>query len=169
MLSDGLWNAPLEYKFQIFAELTPAGQVEAAGNIVLNSLRYDRGNERETESWVNALPPGGARSAAIRELAGYQAESSAGRNEDVVQSWAPGPDRDAALHGIASSVANRDPLRAVEYARQVSDSGARESAFEKIAQTWFHQDKLAARTWITSAPELSAEQKRVLLRQADEQ
>jgi hypothetical protein len=46
---------------------------------------------------------------------------------------------------------------------------ARESAFEKIAQDWLEQDKSAARAWIVSAPELSAEQKRVVLRMAEEQ
>jgi hypothetical protein len=169
MLSNGLWNGTLEQKLQCYDELTPAGQADEAGQLVRFSLRYDGASESKTESWVNAQPPGAARSAAIQALAGYQAESNTGRADDLVQAWAPGPDRDAALRGIASSLANRDPLSALEYARQVSDSGARESAYEKVAQSWFYQDKSAARTWITRAPELSAEQKRVLLRQADEQ
>jgi hypothetical protein len=50
----------------------------------------------------------------------------------------------------------------------VSDPAIREASFERIAQTWMFTNHAGARAWITSTPDLSAEQKRVLLRQADE-
>ena len=59
-------------------------------------------------------------------------------------------------------------LRALEFARRVSASAAREATFESIAYNWLYSDEPAARAWIAGAPELSAEQKRVLLRQSDE-
>jgi hypothetical protein len=60
------------------------------------------------------------------------------------------------------------PSHALEFARQVNYPATRESALERIAKNWLDRDKSAARAWIASAPELSAEQKRVQLRLAEE-
>jgi hypothetical protein len=160
----------MEAKLRVYAELTPAGQVSAAKDLVRSSLRYDRVDPGQIEPWVKAQPPGAARTAAIQELTYHQAVNNPDRLDELAKSWAMGPDRDAAMRGIASSLAStNNPLRALEFARQVNDPAARESAFEKVAQNWLDLDKAAARAWIASAPELSAEQKRVLLQLAEEQ
>jgi hypothetical protein len=170
MLTPGLWGGTMEQKSRVYAELTPAGQVSAAGEMVRMSLRYGGVGLDQIEPWVKAQPPGAARTAAIRELADYQAGNTPERLDELAKSWEPGPDRDAAMRGIASLLASaNNPLRALEFARQVNDQATRESAFEKIAQDWLNRDKSAARAWIASAPELSAEQKRVVLRMAEEQ
>jgi hypothetical protein len=169
MLTRGLWGGTIEQKLQIYAELTPAGQVSAAKDLVRNSLRYGGVGLDQIEPWVNAQPPGAARTAAIRELTQFQAANNPERLDELAKSWAMGPDRDAAMRGIASSLASTNPVRALEFARQVNDPAARESAFENVAKDWLDLDKAAARAWIASAPELSAEQKRVVLQLAEEQ
>jgi hypothetical protein len=73
------------------------------------------------------------------------------------------------VDGLHSDFLALTPSHALQFARQVNDPATRESAFEKVAQNWLDRDKSAARAWIASAPELSAEQKRVVLRQAGEQ
>jgi hypothetical protein len=165
MLRDGIWSGTVEEKFQIFAELTPQGQADAAATVVQSSLR--NGIE-QIEPWVKALSAGAARKSAIQSLAMYYANNTPERIEALADEWPAGPDRDAALRGIVSSFSNNDPRRAMEFARRVSAPEARQSTFESIAQNWLYRDEPTARAWITSAPELSAEQKRVLLRQFDE-
>lgn len=166
ILSYGLWNGPLEQRFKIYAELTRSGQANGAADLVRTALPFE-GHRTELESWAKDLPPGAGRAAAIRELTKIQARDL-NRIEELANAWPPGPDRDASLGGIASSLADNPP-RALEFARKLIDPTTRESTFEKIAQSWISEDKPAACAWITNAPELTAEQKRVLLRQADEQ
>lgn len=168
MLSAGLWNSTVERKIAVFNELTPAGQVDAARALVRSSLRYGDSGAGEIEPWVQALPVGAVRSAAIQAFTDSQVRANTKSIDELAAAWTPGPDRDAAMRGIASSLSDRDPRRALEVARQVNDPTLRESAFEKIAQSWVYKDKSAALAWIASATELSPEQKRVLLRQAEE-
>lgn len=102
----------------------------------------------------------------IRTLSQFQA-SNPDKLTQIAESWTPGLDRDAANRGIVRVLAYKDAPGAIEFARQISNSTIRESAFEQIAQEWFSEDKAAARKWVTTSPEFSSEQKRVLLRQAD--
>jgi hypothetical protein len=170
MLQYGIWTATVDEKLQIYAELTPRGKANAAANLV-NSC-FARGQEPRSgadrlEPWINTQPPGPARSAAIQAFASCQARTTQDV-ETLVNQWPAGPDRDAAFRGISSSLTNNDPKRALDFARRVSAPGTCEPIFERIAQNWLWRDEPNARAWITSTPELSAEQKRVVLRQFDE-
>ena len=165
MLRQGIWSAKAGEKFQIYAELTPDGQAGAASQLVQSSFRN---GGSDIESWVKAQPPGATRQAAIRALGMAQANNTPERIEALAEAWPAGPDRDAAMRGIVSSLSYDNPRRALDFARRVGDRDARESTFESIAQNWSYRDATAARAWIAGAPELSAEQKRVLLRQSDE-
>ena len=168
LLRQGIWGAKPEEKLQIYAELTPQGQASAAGELVRTSLREGVGT---VEAWVKAQPPGQARASAIQALALSQVNNAPERLATLAADWPAGPDRDAALRGAVSYYTryNTDPPRALEVARGIAAPSTRESAFEGIAQSWIYSDTPAARTWITTAPELSSEQRRILLRLADEQ
>src|SRR4030095_13250210 len=167
-LRAGLWGGTMDQRLQIYAELTPASQVSAAGVMVQGSFRYGSDGQSGIEAWVREQPPGSVRTAAIRTLSEYQASNPDKLNQ-IAESWTPGPDRDAANRGIVRVLAYKDAPSAIEFARQISNPATRESAFEQIAQEWFSENKAAARTWVTTSPEFSSEQKRVLLRQAEEQ
>jgi hypothetical protein len=165
MLCEGIWSGKAEENFQIYAELTRKGQADAAGEVVRRSFEDGDG---DVEPWVKAQPPGAARQAAIQEFVSCQAGNTPERIDALVDAWPAGPDRDAAMRGIVSSLSATDPRRALDFARRVSGTAARESAFESIARDWLYRDQPAAGAWIVGAPELSAEEKRVLLRQAAE-
>ena len=62
MLRAGIWSGTKEEKLQIYAELTPQGQVEAV-RAMLGGYRSDA---TEFEPWVKAQPAGAARQAAIQ-------------------------------------------------------------------------------------------------------
>jgi hypothetical protein len=165
MLRQGLWSVAAEEKFKIYAELTPKGQANMAEELVQSSFRN---GEDKIEPWVKAQPPGAARQAAIQALGTSLANNTPERIDAIADAWPAGPDRDSALRGIVWSLFRNDPRRALDFAHRVVNMSARQATFENIAQTWLDRDEPAARAWLVSAPELSAEEKRVLLRQFDE-
>ena len=165
MLRQGIWRVTAEEKFRIYAELTPAGRAEAAGDLVRSA--FENGTS-DIQQWVKTQPPGAARKSAIWWLAYYQVSNVSESIETAADAWPAGSDRDAALSGMVLFLAQNDPRRALEIARRVSGASARETVFESVASSWSYRDEPAARAWVSSAPEFSAEQKRVLLRQFDE-
>ncbi len=164
MLRDGLSRGTIEQRLEIYAEITPSGRSNVGGG-VMQALYQD--DPQRAEAWAKAQPAGAARQSAISNLGASQSFDALERRETFADAWPPGPDRDAALSGIVWSL-NRDLPRALDFARRVGDSATREQVLESVARTWSYRDEPAARAWITSAPEFSAEQKRVLLRQFDE-
>ena len=164
MLRDGLSRGTTEQRLEIYAEITPSGRSNVAGNVT-QALYQD--DPQRAEAWVKAQPAGAARQGAISNLGSLQAWNAPERRETVADAWPAGPDRDAALSGIVRSL-YRDPQSALGFARRAGDSAMRERMLENVARTWSYRDEPAARAWITTAPEFSAEQKRVLLRQFDE-
>lgn len=166
MLNAGIWSDTAEQKIEIFNEITPAGQATAAAEMVGSSFNNGTGN---MEPWVKTLPAGAARRTAIQVLASHQASNAPESLDTLADAWPAGADRDAALTGLLWSVTQNDPRRALDFARRVGDPAARESALEWAADSWLYKDAAAARAWVSSAPELSAEQKCVLLRQHDSQ
>ena len=169
MLRNGIWGGrgvtPFEEKLQIYDELTPQGQTAAMWEMVESSTR--NGDFSRVEPWVKSLPAGAARQAAIRALVTWQTATAPDRIDTIVSDWPAGQDRDAVMRGIVPSLYS-NPQRALNFARQVADPVARELVFDRIARSWINQDKPAARAWIASAPELSAQQRRTLLRNIDE-
>ena len=167
MFAEGIWRGTLDEKMEIYAQLTPEGRASAAAHMVQSSMQ-DGGPEK-IEPWVKAQPPGAARRSAILTLAYSQAANAPEKIDTLADAWPAGPDRDAAMRGIASALSNTStPQRAFDFARRIGDPTQREMSIEQTARSWLYRDEPAARAWITSAPEFSAEQKRVLLRQFDE-
>ena len=164
LLSEGIWGGTTEQNIEVFNELTPAGQAAAAARMMPSSFQNDTGR---MEPWVKALPAGAARRAAIQSLANNQADKAPESLDTLADAWPAGADRDAALKGMVWSVMHNEPRRALDFARRMGDPATREYLLESAAGSWFRQDEAAARAWIVSTPELSAEQKRVLIRQHD--
>ena len=119
-------------------------------------------------AWVKDLSPGPARAIAVEQLAYREAGSAPERLDALAAAWPAGPDRDAAMRGVASQVSQNDPAHALDYARRVSDLVTRESVLSNVARNWLDRDAASARTWLAGTTEISAESKRVLLRQFDE-
>lgn len=166
LLRDGIWRGTVDQKLALYAELTPESQASEVWTLVSGMNRED---PKRAEAWVAALPAGPKRSAAILSLVSGQAQAAPDRTDIITNAWAPGPDRDAALRGVAGSLASNDPLRAIAIANQVTNVTSREIVLEDIARSWLRRDETAARAWIARAPELSAEQRRVIIRQFQEQ
>jgi hypothetical protein len=118
-------------------------------------------------TWVKDLPPGRARQKAIQSLLAMQAGQKPDQRDSLIEAWTSAPDRDAALGGATSNLQYTDPPKAIDFARRISDPSYRESAVEGVARAWLFRDETAARTWIASSPDLTSEQRRVLLRQVD--
>ena len=165
MICDAIWRASGGEKFDLYAQLSPAKQAEAARTVAWAILQED---PPKAIAWVNDLAAGKGREGAIGAVVANQVRNAPEKIDTYLENWQPGPDRDAALGGVATQLANGTPERALTFARQIKGTNARENAFEDIAQRWLLRNDRAARAWILSAPELSPEQKRVLIRQFDE-
>lgn len=163
MFRAGVGNGTVEQQMELYAELTPRARTDAAGQ-VFDSLNRD--DPQRAEAWVKAQPSGPARQAAISSLASKQAGNAPENRDALAEAWSAGADRDAVLRGLVWN-ANNDTQRGLDFARRVSDPAMRETLLEWVARSWFRTDEPAARAWVTTAPELSAEQKRVLLREHD--
>jgi hypothetical protein len=163
MLRDSIWNGTPDEKMNVYGQLTPDGRSSMAGSLASSLARTDM---QRAEAWVADLPAGRARVAAVQAIAQYKAESMPDQIETLAGAWTTSADRNAALRGILE--AQRDPARALTFARRMDDPKMRETAFESIASDWIWRNETAARAWIVGTNELSPEQKRVLLREADE-
>jgi hypothetical protein len=164
LLMHGIWRGTPEDRLAIYADLTPEGRIVATGQIV-NSFGND--NDRAV-AWINSLPPGPERNSAISAFAGGQVSSTLGQAAVIGDRWPAGPERDTALSAIAWNVAKNDAGQGLDFADRVGDATKREGAFASIANTWLGLDEPAARAWLSATPELSAEEKRVILRQFDQ-
>jgi hypothetical protein len=165
LLMAGIWGGSTEQRLAIYAELTPEARKRAIGGMI-NTYRGP--GVSEAESWVKGLPGGPERVAGVQALAALQVNNDPQRVDSIAEAWPAGPERDAAFRGIVTSISQNDPLRASEIARRISNPDARSNAFVNIAWSWCYRNETAARSWVSSTPELSADDKRVLLRQFDE-
>lgn len=165
MLNEGMWRGTTAQSLEVFAELTPYGRIWVAG-FAVNRL-YGEDRDRAV-TWVKDLSPGAARAAAVQNLGYIEASFAPESLDALADAWPAGPDRDATLRGVALHVSQNDPARAPDYARRVSDPVMREAAFAEVARTWLYRDANSARVWLAGTNEISAESKRVILRQFDE-
>jgi len=165
LLSTGLSYGTTEQKLALFTELSPAEQASVAGSL---AGRVAGENTPRCQQWIDTLPSGRVRSAAVENLAGIQISRDPQQIETVLESWASGSDRDSALKAATDTVSFKDPARAVDYARRIADPNLREDAFESLASTWRHRDVTAAKKWLAASPDFTAEKKATLLRQFDE-
>jgi hypothetical protein len=157
-----IWRGTDEQRLGIYADLTPEGRLAAVGN-VLDGFATDKIDR--AIAWVNSLPPGPERNSAIAAFANRQIENAPGQIATLADQWPAGPERDSALRAVATSVARNDPPQALDFARRVSGAIDRETAFASIANNWLGRDETVARAWLTATPELTAAEKRVILRQ----
>jgi hypothetical protein len=169
LLMEGTWGGSMEQRCAIYAELTPESRKRAVGNVIEAYFGIRGGTGvSEAESWVKGLPAGPERVAGVQALVSLQLNNKPERVDSIAEEWPAGPERDAAFRGISTAISYNDPARGLEFARRISSPDVRSNAFAQIAGSWLYRNETAARAWISTTPELSADDKRVLIRQFDE-
>lgn len=158
-------HAPMEQARELFTELPPERQKDAVWSFIGRARQDD---PDATADWVRNLPPGPVRTSAVNALVSSSSHGGPEKIEEVIQDFAPGPDRDAALWGAVSGTAYRKPHQALEFATRIQERRIRERAFEQLASSWFYQDRAAAAAWLAQTQEITPENKRVILRQAED-
>jgi hypothetical protein len=166
LLVDGLAEIPLNECLQIYTEINPAMARDAAWSVISAFGSDLEGAER----WVKDLPPGEGRTGAIRNLTSRQSANDPERLDSFLEGWTAGPDRDMALRGISTYLCRnqKNPERALDFANRTTDPTLRWKSYANIASDWLIQDEVSARNWMASTTELSAEDKRALIRQFEE-
>jgi hypothetical protein len=161
LLRSALWQASQAEAESLLQRLTPDAMPTGAGQYVLNVLKT---NPEAAVAWTSAQPAGEVRSVAIKSLVGQQVQNDIASISAFTDAWRPGPDRDAALSGASGTVAYNQPMRGVELARQIGNAEMRDAALQNVVWTWSMRDFAGAKTWIASAPELSASMRQTLFR-----
>lgn len=104
----------------------------------------------EVFRWIETLPPGQARSAAIANAFGVWAEedpAAAARGLAALSG-----DRREAQAVIASSWARRDPRSALRWAAALPEPGGRDAAVERVIRAWAQESPEAAAAALPSVP-----------------
>jgi hypothetical protein len=166
LLMAGLWSGSTEQRLAIYAELTPESRKKAVSNVIDSTS--GRTSVSEMDGWVKGLPAGPERMTGVQALASLQVLNTPERADSIAEEWPAGPERDAAFRGIAIATSHSDHLRGLEFARRITNPNARANAVAQIASSWLYQNEAAARSWISTTSELTADDKRVLIRQWDE-
>jgi hypothetical protein len=166
MLRERMAFLPRAEKFTLYEMMSPESQLEQVGNLIYALNRED---PKSADAWVASLSAGPVRSAAVQSLIATQINKNQDRMDTIANGWSAGPDREAALAGVVNQLASTDPQRALSFAQQMTDSANREVALERLAWKWLRRDPSEARGWIDRTTDLSADQKRVLIRQFEEE
>jgi hypothetical protein len=153
-------NATSGEQIAIYNELAPEVRVDMAPRIV-HSLSYEELGR--AKAWVKEQPLGEARSAAVQALTERQLSQYPDRAETLADAWPAGPDRDSALSFLGENVGGADPQRAMSFLQRIGDPGIHEEEFKLLARQWLARDATAARVWLGSTTEISAEAKSRIL------
>lgn len=145
---------------EIYSELDRNRQTYAAYRIVwpITRMSFD-----EAQAWIKQQPAGEERIAAVRQMTYNRLSTFPDQAESVPDAWTSGPDRDTALEAIAGPMALTSPLRAMSFIERISDPELRDQAIFNQARIWLARDPIAAKAWLATTPNLSADSKRVML------
>lgn len=165
LLLSSLPGATQEQQVEIFNQLGPAAQAKGVANMV---SRLGTESVTAAETWVRDLQRDDLRFSAIHELALVQARNGS-TPEAITEAWPAGTERDSALGGLTYYFAMENPTHATAVANQISNPRKRALALINLAYTWHDSDKAGARTWVSTTEDFSADEKRVILRNFDEQ
>ena len=97
--------------------------------------------------------------AVVSRWAGEDPAAAAG----CLQQLPAGRMRDAAVAQFANQVVERDPLGAVEWVRTIADPETRTHRLEDVALRWLRADTEAAKQWLRTTNQLTAEAKKDFL------
>lgn len=119
----------------------------SAANSVLNS--WANTDPAAAASWVQKERP---------RASYYQSVAQAWVAQDLpaatqwVNTLEDGPTKDEVVNGVVSRFQNRNPQVALSWIEGISDDSKRVEAYRKLARSWIRNDRIAARSWIESAP-----------------
>ena len=167
MLRQALTGGSLAETLQIYGELSPEMPTVMRSDVAWDVLEKFGSDVEGATDWVKQLPEGSRRGTAIRDLSFREAVNSPDRQDAILKSWPVGLDRDAALRGVTAFLSQSEPGRALEFAQQINEPTARWKAYVNLAPMWLTQDEPAARRWIDSTSEFSADEKRALIRRLE--
>lgn len=94
---------------------------------------------------------------------GFARKDFAGAQE-WIGTLPPGAGRDQAVVGTVQNVEANNRPRAAEMIAEISDQKSRQDTATNFARGWLEQDKAAATNWITSTPDIPADQKQAIIK-----
>jgi len=169
---------------EVWAGIDPAGaakwsgdwddpaQLELPASLVEEiAVEWTKRDPQAAMAWLESLPPGAARGAAVREAyAQWLMEDRASALEwGVSQGSAPDRWAEPAVSTYIVILAAEEPLSAIALARNLSDKTLRHHTLRRIVMLWGTRDREAATAWIETSnvpPALEAELRSALRSQS---
>lgn len=126
-----------------------AGAATAARYVLTSWTREDRD---AATAWVEALPAGEMKRAAVAGLLTSWATTESDQAVKWVEQNLTGADRDAAYSDLARSRCWQQPQKATQWAESIRDAGTRREAYQRIYATWLSREPVKAARWVQSLP-----------------
>ncbi len=131
-----------------------------AGSIASSWFRQD---PVAATRWAQNFSPGDNRDSVLGAIASDWAKTDSAGAAQWLGQLPAGLDRDYVILRFTSAVAAREPILAIEWTKTISDVFSRADQFEHIARIWAEDDPNAAKKWMRSTDQLSAEYKKQLI------
>jgi hypothetical protein len=137
---------------------------EALRNSMIRQLAGRMANDdpQKALSWVNSLPAGTAKSAALADAVSEWAQQDAAAAATYMTTLPTGPETDAPRARFALSVVRTDPAGAVAWANSITNPETRTNSLTQVVGAWMRTDAPAAQQWVQSSS-LPQETKAALL------
>ena len=105
------------------------------------------------KTWVQDLPNGKAKDAAIHQLVEHWVVEDAESASAWIKELPPGDGRDAAALQLSDKILRRDPAAALEWVRSIRDEDQRKDRVNHVLSSWREQDPEAAEAARLALPE----------------
>jgi hypothetical protein len=142
---------------KLFDQLSPDAKASVAERFAASLGQQDPNKAR---AWAEALPPGKAQAVALGTVAYQMASKNVADAAQWLDKLPVGEVRDRAVMGFSNYAGRRDPEGALAWAVTISDERDRLQQVESLVKQWRGVDEAAARKWLDSSTQLTAEQRR---------
>lgn len=112
---------------------------------------------------LDLVPAGVGQSGFVKSILGQWAQGDPASAAQWLQRLPASPDRDSAVGIFVSKISGRDPGSAIEWARTIADPALRNERLEGVVHQWIKAAPDAAKQWLHTTNQLSAESKKKLL------
>ena len=152
-----------------WAQTLPASSIAHERSLVNLSQAWAEVDPRRAVDYATKLPAGAERGMVITQTLTSWLDHDLSAASGWINERPADPDFDNAVYQIATDprVVDRDPLTALSWANSLTDVVRRQWSIGAILQSWQQRDPAAARRYLESSSELTAEMRVELLEQLE--
>jgi hypothetical protein len=131
---------------ELVSTLSDAAREKATNSVLKSWANIDA---TAATLWLQKQPPQASLYESVAQA--WVAQDLAAATQ-WVNALEDGPMKDEVVNRVVSRFQNRNPQVALAWIEGISDDAKRVAAYRKLARSWIRNDRIAARSWIESAP-----------------